>query len=323
VPRNERPALSPRLIEMMPFRHPVSRLGLIAVLSACSSISNADDVTDSCGEAKTFRHYRQGRWWITVSESFQVCSLRGAEEANVAACRCEAIRAALSRAWQLSANATRWRPRCQVILYPDARSYVAAVGGGSEATIGSSLVKPRTGPIIMRRIDLRADVPRYLEVALPHELCHLLVADRFRDRPAPLWYDEGMALLADQPEKLKLHERDLSEGLRRGTTFRLQELMSAETYPASDRMGVFYGQCAALTQLLLTQGTPRQLHEFATIIPTVGANDGLRSTYGIDGISDLERRWANSDRNISLRPMASLLPSQYAGERFEFASVTK
>jgi hypothetical protein len=138
-----------------------------------------------------------------------------------------------------------------------------------------------------------------------------------------LWYDEGLALLADQPEKLKLHERDLREGARRGIAFHLSELMRAETYPASDRMGVFYGQCAALTQRLLELGTPARLHEFVSIIPSVGVNHALRSTYDIGGLTELERTWAKTDRPVSLQAVASLLPIRNSGEQFGFASVVK
>jgi hypothetical protein len=305
----------------MPFRHSVARSALVVLqLLRFSAIVDAGETTDTCSNAR-IQCSRQGSWWVAVSTNFQVCSARSSEDARFAVERCEEVRAALNRNWQLSTNAAAWRPKCQVILYPDARRYVAAVGRGSECTVGSSLVKPRTGVITSRRIDLRADVPRYLEVALPHELCHLLVADRFRDGPAPLWYDEGIALLADQPEKLQLHERDLHEGLRRRIGFRTRELLAAEAYPTADRMGVFYGQCAALTQLLLTQGTPAQLHDFATIIPAVGANAALQSTYAIAGVAELEAKCANSYQEKRLRNVASLLPTQNAGEQIGFASV--
>jgi hypothetical protein len=154
-------------------------------------------------------------------------------------------------------------------------------------------------------------------------MCHVLIADHFRERPAPLWYDEGMAILVDRPEKLKLHEHDLREGLRRGIAFHLSELMAAKTYPASDRMGVFYGQCAALTQRFLELGAPAQLHEFVSIIPSVGVNGALRSTYGIGGLAELERRWAYTDQTVALRSVASLLPARNSGEQFGFASVMK
>lgn len=307
----------------MPTRHLFCCLGVFVFLVSCSSALNAGDAADGCSESPSSRCYRQGSWWIAVSENFQVCSQRSLEEAKFAALRCEELRTAVNGAWKLSMNTASWRPRCQVLLYPNARSYVASVGPGSEATVGSSLVKPRTGPIFSRRIDLRADVSHYLEAALPHELCHLLVADRFRDRPAPLWYDEGLALLADQPEKLKLHQRDLREGVRQGIAFRVPELMSAKTYPASNRMGVFYGQCAALTQRLLELGAPAQLHEFVSIIPTVGVNGALRSTYGIGSLAELEQTWAKTDRLVSLQSVASLLPSRNSGEQFGFASVVK
>ena len=49
--------------------------------------------------------------------------------------------------------------------------------------------------------------------ALPHELTHLILADRFSPRQVPRWSDEGMAVLADPAEKQRLHLRDLRQAL--------------------------------------------------------------------------------------------------------------
>ena len=307
----------------MPFRHSVARSLLAAIaLLHFASVVGAGDTKCTCSEA-VIQCSRQGSWWVAISTNFQVCSLRSSGDAKFAAERCEEVRASLLSAWQLFTEAAPWHPKCQVILHPNARSYISAVGRGSEVTVGSSLVKPRTGTITSRRIDLRSDVPRYLDAALPHEMCHLLVADRFRDRPAPLWYDEGLALLVDPPEKLRLHERDLRNGVRFGTAFRISEMLSAQRYPEPQRMGVFYGQCAALTQLLLNEGQPARIHEFASQISAVGVNPALQASYGIEGVPELEKKWARHDYSLSRQPVASLLPTHIFGDPFGFASVVQ
>jgi hypothetical protein len=86
-------------------------------------------------------------------------------------------------------------------------------------------------------------------------------------------------------------------------------------------MGVFYGQCAALTHLLLTKGAPDRLHRFASILPTVGATAALKATYGINGIGELEEIWFERGPISPIRPVASRLPSVIHGDQFELASV--
>ncbi len=237
---------------------------------------------------------RQGGWFVADSANFHVCSQRSAAEAKLAARHCEALRTDLGSAWNPSAAS--WNPRCQVILYARQADYIRAVGGGSEATVGSSWVRPTSGPIVSRRIDLRTDVDNYLTAALPHELCHVVVADRFRAEPAPLWFDEGVALLYDPPTKQRLHERDLREGLERGRTFSLAELLTLKAYPPADRWDVFYGQSASLTRSLLQRGSPQQLLQFVERLPEVGVNLAIRESYALNGTTQLERLWRQEAR---------------------------
>jgi hypothetical protein len=144
-------------------------------------------------------------------------------------------------------------------MHGTTHDYVRAVGPGSEGTVGSSLVKPTVGVVRTRRIDLRTDVADYLTAALPHEMCHVVLADYFREGPPPLWFDEGVALQYDPPSKQRLHERDLRVGMRRANVFPLSELLALEKYPPADRCGAFYGQSVSLVRLLLTRGSPMQL----------------------------------------------------------------
>lgn len=189
-------------------------------------------------------------------------------------------------------------------MHGTTRDYVRAVGPGSEATLGSSLVKPAVGTVRTRRIDLRTDVPDYLTAALPHEMCHVVLADHFREGPPPLWFDEGVALQYDSPEKQRLHERDLRIGLQHGTAFPLSELLTLKGYPPQDRWGVFYGQSASLVRLLLTRGSAKQLLVCVEQAPLGAINIALREDFGLQGWRDVHANAAfpgNLRRGLMLR----------------------
>jgi hypothetical protein len=265
-------------------------LGLWCVFSS-SMVAACDSAKCTCREVS---HSRQPGCWLASSGSFRVCSFRSAAEAEQMARYCEQLRAALADHYGFQSSQTKWHPRCEVYLFPSKRKYGAVVGRGAQETLGSSLVTPTSGSIKNRRIDLRTDVADYRTEVLPHELTHILIADHFRDGPPPLWYDEGLALLADSEEKQFLHQRDLRNGINRGKTFALADLLTTQQYPPQDRVGVFYGQCASLARFLTTQGGPRKIHEFARRSQEVGASIALQETYGINGVARLEPMWQKS-----------------------------
>jgi hypothetical protein len=158
-------------------------------------------------------------------------------------------------------------------------------------TLGSSLATPVRGPIQVRRIDLRTDVPDVLTAALPHELCHLVIADRFREGPAPLWFDEGAALQYDPANKRRLHERDFQVGLTRGEAFPLEELLAETRYPPAERWDVFYGQSGSLLRWILSRVSPERALEFAKRAKAVGANRGVAEVLRLGSADELYRTW--------------------------------
>ena len=70
--------------------------------------------------------------------------------------------------------------KCDVILYPSDESYSRAVGGDAAQTAGSVLTG-YDGELPFFRIELRARRSDW-ETALPHELTHVLFAQRFAGR---------------------------------------------------------------------------------------------------------------------------------------------
>lgn len=231
---------------------------------------------------------RQGAWFVAVSDNFQVCSLQSAALAEQMAQHCEQVRADVTCTW--CAGHETWTPKCQVILHRTTRDYVRAVGAGSETTLGSSLVKPATGTIRTRRIDLRTDVHDFMTAALPHEMCHVVLADHFREQSAPLWFDEGVALQYDPPAKQRLHQRDLHLGMERGAAFTLPQLVTLERYPPADQWGVFYGQSAALVRILLKHGTAPQLLACVKQASPGAMMLALRNDYRLQNWGDLQQR---------------------------------
>jgi hypothetical protein len=164
------------------------------------------------------------------------------------------------------------------------------------------LVKTNKGRIVSRRIDLLGSDTEFLSAALPHELTHVILRDRFTLTVAPRWADEGMAMLADTEAKQDRHYRDLEEALAQRTTFRAAELLTMEEYPSPGRFGTYYGQSASLTKFLVARKSPEQFVEFLDRARNTGYDAALQECYGIAGVGELDRQWRQ--HGYSVRPVS-------------------
>lgn len=240
------------------------------------------------------------RWHVFESPNFRVycCASRyccaSCDEASRLAARCEELRKQLAGVWLGEQAAVRWDKRCDVIVYPTLAGYLQAVGREAAQTAGSALIETDGSAVISRRIDLRGDLGQEMQSALAHELTHVIVADRIDRAVIPAWADEGMAVLADHPEKQAAHLNDLREGLRQRATFRTAELMAMDGYPQPQRIGVFYGQSGSLVSYLVHRGTPEHFIRFLEVALDSGYDAALKRVYNIATVGELERLWLNS-----------------------------
>ena len=86
--------------------------------------------------------------------NFTIRSFVGGPAAADVAAHCERLRKRLcGDVFDLDA-ATRWQPKCVVVLHASRTSYARAVGAGGTQTVGSSNVSFAAGRITARRIDL-------------------------------------------------------------------------------------------------------------------------------------------------------------------------
>ena len=185
--------------------------------------------------------YRNGSWTVVETANFQVYCQKPEASAKKLAQHAESLRSNFFSKWLGQTAPEKWCPKCKILLYTKQRSYVAAVGRGSERTVGSSLVEVDHGKITSRQIDLLEESTDYLYAALPHELTHVVLKDKLANG-IPRWADEGMAILADTPAKQQRHNNDLQDAVAHRTTFHAAELLLMESYPPPAKFGVFYGQ---------------------------------------------------------------------------------
>jgi hypothetical protein len=240
-----------------------------------------------------------GGWFVAETDNFQACCLDSEASAKGLAQAAEKLRTNLESKWLGDDSQKKWTPKCQIIVHSSQQSYVTAVGRGSGQTVGSSLVKVEKDQIRSRRIDLLGGRADLLSAALPHELTHVVLKDRFLMAPLPRWADEGAAVLADDDSKQARHQHDLEESITHRTTFDTGALLTLEEYPGANRIGAFYGQSASLVKFLVDQKNPRQFIDFVELAGKEGYDAALRDCYGLESARQLDRLWSRELRLVS------------------------
>lgn len=181
--------------------------------------------------------------------------------------------------------------KCVIILYPNNESYFRAVGGNATQTAGTVLTG-FDGQLAFSRIELPENRSDWETACLPHELTHVLLAQRFAGRKLPAWINEGTALLADPASKQSLHLRDCHRALRNGTAFALMDLMSLTDYPDHRSWPAFYGQSLSLAKCLVERQSPRAFVDFIDKSLKYNYTTALREVYDIQDIARLQQIWS-------------------------------
>lgn len=282
-------------------------LAVLCVIAVCFTghLLLAEDLPPNSEPSVTLR--RSGcqcrQCYIAETPNFQIQCCTSAERLRELAARCEQLKARGQTMW-LGETSTSWQPRCEVVVHSTVGAYSRTVGPGSERTSGCSTVRLHQGRVAERRIDLRSDAEGWLSDTLPHELTHVVLADRFTERRIPAWADEGISMLAESPDKLQRRLNELRSVIAAGRTLRLSQLLSLENGPTSAERAAFYGQSVTLAGLLLERGTPQQLLQFVEAGRQDGHDKALRDVYGITSWSALESEWQAYAGSQRLRMLA-------------------
>lgn len=240
---------------------------------------------------------QQQGWRVVESTNFRCwCQLAPAEARGLAE-SCEIWRTALCEAW-LNDASTRpsWTPRCEIVVHNSQAAYGQALGRPQDASVGSTSMNFDGDRVTYRRIDLRADASDWSNAALPHELTHVVLGDRFAGRPLPKWADEGMAMLAESAAKREFRRSHLVAMLSRHPGYRIADLVRVDQLPPPEWRDAFYGQSAALVTLLAHRKSPRTFADCVEDSLTIGLDQALEKHYGLAHMTALEAEWQQAAR---------------------------
>ena len=236
--------------------------------------------TSACGECL-----------VAITPNFRIAWCGPEASVRALAQRCEQLAATAKGAWLQKVSLTDWTPKCDVVVHPHVTEYVQALGPGSEQTTGCATIRLDGGRVVLRCIDLRADGVDWNSEVLPHELTHVVLADRFCKIQIPPWADEGIALLAESPDRMKQRLSELRQVAGGGFLYGARDLIAIKTSPQSAFRPLFYGESLALVSLLLDCGSREQLLQFVETSQTEGFDAALRDVYGDRRLAEFERRF--------------------------------
>ncbi|HLJ10170.1 MAG TPA: hypothetical protein VKU82_03220 [Planctomycetaceae bacterium] len=291
---------------------------LTAFSLALSGSAHAADerVSQQPAAPSTKSHISQG-WLIQETSTFRIFCRANLAEAGRLPQACEALRRHLQETWFGSA-AEDWSPRCDIVVHPTIEVYVRD-GGGNRQSSGFATLKIDGGKVLKRRVDLRADADDWLISALPHELTHVVLAERFARRQIPRWADEGMAILTEPAARQAIRRSAMQRAMLKAPRYSASELMSLADYPTAERRDAFYGQSASLVAYLLERDSSAKFLEFVELAQTQGAEAALAKVYQIRSLAQLDLRWKAQllDRGQSAELIATRTARITAGQELD------
>lgn len=267
---------------------------LLTLLSLSSSFGQSRAVAgkeDAEPAALPVSHgEEESGWSVAETTNFRLFHQHSRTLAETVLRTAERTRTEQQRKW-FRAAAADWEPKCRIILYPSMEAYCQATGAPPNPGGGHTDIQQNEGRVVSRCVHLHGPRPLVVNGVLPHEVTHAVLAGRFGSERVPRWADEGMAILAEAPARIKLHLRYLPRWREDDLLFRMQDLISMRDYPEPRLVGAFYAQSVSLVEFLLRQkGGAKSFADFVRDGERDGYAASLRRHYGWS-FAELDRHW--------------------------------
>jgi hypothetical protein len=231
---------------------------------------------------------------IAETTSFRILWCAAENDVRELAAMCERLSAQSTFEWLNASKPVAWTPLCDIVVHTTSTDYVACMGPQSAQTSGCATIRIDQGRVVMRRIDLCAESLDWRTESLPHELTHVVLADRFSTRRISPWADEGIAMLAETPQKRDRRFAALRNSVTSGATYTVHDLMDVRSFPEPAFRDAFYGQSVSLVTVLMQWGTRKQLLDFVDASQTQAPEAAISAVYGNRSWAELERQLGES-----------------------------
>jgi hypothetical protein len=280
-----------REFEMKWITHLTCWFSLFGLFSFGSALAESPVEDSSASRPVQITLKTSGPWKIVESPNFRCWSQLSENEARQLTESCEAWRSRLRTAWITEADRADWTPKCEVYVHTNQAAYNQTLRRPGDASVGSTSMNFDQGRTVYRRIDVRADASDWSNAALPHELTHVVLGERFGGHALPRWADEGIAMLSESAEKHRERLENFQNVLTSRTTFRINDLVTAKGMPAPHLRDAFYGQSLALSSLLVRKSTPAKFADFIEESIRIGHDQALKKHYSLNGVTALQQEW--------------------------------
>lgn len=245
---------------------------------------------------KCLSHRVVESWHTYRSENFEISCRTALTDVDAVIRRCEQTRALLRATWLGDYSAEPWAQPCRVVVHTSAADYTRQTGISAQ-TKGVTSMEIGNGTVFRRRIDLLADKEGWSDALIPHELTHVVLADRFCRNQIPRWADEGVAIVNEHGPRLAKAVESVDLAIRAGRAIPLTELITAASYPPEkERAELFFAQSAAFVAFLVSRNGEQEVLRFAE---STHSADAAKGTFRLPDTTDLhtlERDFANWTR---------------------------
>jgi len=153
-------------------------------------------------------------------------------------------------------------------------------------------------------------IQKIMDNAIPHEVCHMVVASYFR-KPIPRWIDEGLAVQYETKEMKDTWEQYMAKALHNKEAVKLNHLVNYAEYPQNHT--AFYAQSASTTDYLIRwKGKKPLLNALRWVFKGTTWNQAVVQTYGVN-LDEIENAW---NRDFVSRPSYRLFGRRPGGGLF-------
>ncbi|MCE9581040.1 MAG: tetratricopeptide repeat protein [Planctomycetes bacterium] len=211
----------------------------------------------------------QAEWFTQETAHFTIKS-HNKRLTEVVAVQAEKYLATLSRTFM---GGAAYPHKVPLTIHRDQKEYVAAGNpdwsqGGT--AVGYESIDGFMKSQVTRRIDLLQTIDGKLNPdlakpkLLPHELTHLVLGERFGERPLPLWLNEGIAQYMEADRRAEC-DKLLNDFMAQkgGAPIPLRTLVNLPGYPDNrGAIALFYAQSASFTGWLADTLGPEKLSAF-------------------------------------------------------------